>query len=400
MLSGQVLRDATGAAYAGAKAYYWSDVGLTTPLDTYSDAGLTSANTNPVVADGTTGAFGLIYLSAARYWRTVKTSAGVTLSQFAVGPIDPAPGWVVSSSAPSPTYPYLNWIDTSTSPAHLKRRASDDLSWLDFGPIDGLINAATVTQALAGTSTSVAITPDALAALWQRGTDITTSGGTASLPSTGGKVFNVTGALSAISSAQGGREVIFKAAGAVTWTHNGTSLILPGAANIATVAGDMASFINEGAADASSSNWRCAWYRRASGSPINITDLVAAQTDMETGTSVALAVTPGRQKHHPAHPKAWANFDQVGTHDIAQGSGVTSIADGGTGISTATLTTAQSNATYGIYGSVRAASGSDNWMGLEASGTKTTTTVRVDSVTSAASLEDSTEVNIMILGDQ
>lgn len=57
------------------------------------------------------------------------------------------------------------------------------------------------------------------------------------------------------------REVRFS--GALTLTHNATTLILPGAANIVTVAGDTATFLSEG-----SGNWRCIRYNRASGSPL------------------------------------------------------------------------------------------------------------------------------------
>jgi hypothetical protein len=52
--------------------------------------------------------------------------------------------------------------------------------------------------------------------------------------------------------------VIF--AGALTLTHNATSLILPGAANITTAAGDVAILQSEG-----SGNWRCWGYQKASG---------------------------------------------------------------------------------------------------------------------------------------
>ena len=48
--------------------------------------------------------------------------------------------------------------------------------------------------------------------------------------------------------------------GALTLTHNATSLILPGAANITTAAGDTAFMVSEG-----SGNWRCIGYMRANG---------------------------------------------------------------------------------------------------------------------------------------
>ena len=57
------------------------------------------------------------------------------------------------------------------------------------------------------------------------------------------------------------RTVVFD--GALTLTHNGTSLVLPGAANIVTTAGDTATFRSEG-----SGNWRCILYQRVSGRSI------------------------------------------------------------------------------------------------------------------------------------
>lgn len=228
-LSGQVLRDMTGAPYLSAKAYYWADSGASTPLATYSDAGLTSANTNPVVADGTTGAFGPIYLKASRYWRTVKTSAGVALTQFNLGPIEIAPGWVTSLTAPSPTYPFLFWYDTTTG--HLKRRASDDLSWIDLGAVDSLINAATVAQQITGTSTTVASTPASVGALWLAGTAVSISANNISLPSTGGGVFTcgtATTTLTTISSTTEGRIIRLILTNAQTVTH-GSGINVPGA---------------------------------------------------------------------------------------------------------------------------------------------------------------------------
>ncbi|HXF89529.1 MAG TPA: hypothetical protein VNK48_14330 [Xanthobacteraceae bacterium] len=52
-------------------------------------------------------------------------------------------------------------------------------------------------------------------------------------------------------------------ADALTLTHNATSLILPGGANITTAAGDTALFSSDG-----SGNWRCRHYQRASGKAV------------------------------------------------------------------------------------------------------------------------------------
>lgn len=57
------------------------------------------------------------------------------------------------------------------------------------------------------------------------------------------------------------RNVTFS--GALTLTHNATSLILPGATNITTAAGDIAEFVSIGAG-----NWRCTQYQKADGSAV------------------------------------------------------------------------------------------------------------------------------------
>ncbi|HYD15453.1 MAG TPA: DUF2793 domain-containing protein [Hyphomicrobium sp.] len=57
------------------------------------------------------------------------------------------------------------------------------------------------------------------------------------------------------------RFVIF--AGALTLTHHSTSLVLPGAASVATIAGDAAVFASD-----ASGNWRCLAYQRANSPPL------------------------------------------------------------------------------------------------------------------------------------
>jgi uncharacterized cupin superfamily protein len=58
---------------------------------------------------------------------------------------------------------------------------------------------------------------------------------------------------------------------ALTLTHNGTTLILPGAANITTAAGDTAYFVSD-----STGNWRCYGYQKATGAQV-----VSGQLDAE-----------------------------------------------------------------------------------------------------------------------
>lgn len=80
------------------------------------------------------------------------------------------------------------------------------------------------------------------------------------------------------------RKVTF--AGALVLTHNATSLILPGGANITTAAGDVAEFESLG-----SGNWRCTAYMRASGRPL--ANPLRPYTDIGTNTT---AVSGGRYR--------------------------------------------------------------------------------------------------------
>ena len=151
-LSNQQLADSAGAPYAAAKVYYWADVGVSTPLDTYSDAGLSSARTHPVVADSA-GVVPVVYLQAKRYWRTVTTSADVSLSQFNAGPIDPGKTRIYSASAPSPTYPGLEWVDTDDN--ILYERNSDDTAWISRGDVDSQSARDQGVNAQTGTSYTI-----------------------------------------------------------------------------------------------------------------------------------------------------------------------------------------------------------------------------------------------------
>ena len=94
--------DSNNDPLSGAKLYFY-EAGTTTPLDTFSDEDLTTANANPVVADSA-GKFGDIWLKEQAYKVILKTSADVTVTtmdpwngslavtgdDFKVSPQDPA----------------------------------------------------------------------------------------------------------------------------------------------------------------------------------------------------------------------------------------------------------------------------------------------------------------------
>jgi hypothetical protein len=80
-----------------------------------------------------------------------------------------------------------------------------------------------------------------------------------------GNQFDVTGTTTITSIAtQGiGSYVTLHFDGALTFTHHSTNLILPGAANITTAAGDIAVMYEYASAD-----WRCVSYTKASGAAV------------------------------------------------------------------------------------------------------------------------------------
>jgi hypothetical protein len=99
------------------------------------------------------------------------------------------------------------------------------------------------------------------------------SAGTVDLGAQTGNFLIISGTttITAFGTVSAGIWKVVRFSGALTLTYNGTSLILPGAANITTAAGDVACFVSEG-----SSNWRCVWYQ-----PIDARPIVSTVLDSE-----------------------------------------------------------------------------------------------------------------------
>jgi hypothetical protein len=166
------------------------------------------------------------------------------------------------ATAPGTTYPFQMWADTTANV--LKMRNAANSAWLVVGKNAGLVIVDVATAGTvdlgAATSFNVRLTGT---------TTITSFGSTA----TAGEVY------------------VCRAAAAFTLTHNGTSLILPGAANITTAADDRFAMMALG-----SGNWLCLWYQRAAGSTVGadgtFTDIASATTtDIGAVASVNLRVT-------------------------------------------------------------------------------------------------------------
>lgn len=124
--------------------------------------------------------------------------------------------------------------------------------------------------------------------LSNKGADIA-SATTTDLGAVEGLMHDITGTttITGFGTVRAGIWKIIKFEGALTLTHNATSLILPGAANITTADGDTAIVISEG-----SGNWRCVAYVKATGKAI-ISPAVGDVTGLGTGVATALAVNVG-----------------------------------------------------------------------------------------------------------
>lgn len=125
--------------------------------------------------------------------------------------------------------------------------------------------AASTTEVLTGTDTAKTVTCDALAALWEEGSDVA-SAGTISLGE--GGFFDITGTTTItdidFATTKAGRWAWCRFTGALTLTHNATTLILPTSANIVTAADDTALFVSEGG-----DNVRCYVYFRKTGASLS-----------------------------------------------------------------------------------------------------------------------------------
>lgn len=130
-----------------------------------------------------------------------------------------------------------------------------------FAGTSGFSGAATFSDVATFSDT---ITASGAALNEAQGADIA-SATTCDIGAATGNFVKVTGTttITALGTVLAGTRRIVEFTGILTLTHNGTSLILPTAANITTAAGDVATFVSLG-----SGNWKCVGYLRASGAPI------------------------------------------------------------------------------------------------------------------------------------
>jgi hypothetical protein len=156
------------------------------------------------------------------------------------------------ASAPATTFAYMWWADTTTG--LLKIRNAANSAWITVGT---LASANLGMMPLAGGALTGALNEAA-------GADIA-SATTTDIGAATGNYLKVTGTttITGLGTVQAGTTRLVRFAGALILTHNATSLILPGAASITTVADDRAIFVSLG-----SGNWICIAYTRADGTAL------------------------------------------------------------------------------------------------------------------------------------
>jgi hypothetical protein len=183
--------------------------------------------------------------------------------------------------------------------------------------------------------------------------------------------------ISSFGIAPNGVRRFIRFAAALTLTHNATSLILPGGANITTAAGDTAIAISLG-----SGNWVVVNYVRADGQPVvsALTGTLRTAAGSAASPSISFSGDSDTGVHNPGANRlgfatngvaagefngtdfqfnsgygsvatafgcrAWVNFNGTGTVAIRASGNVTSITDNGVGDYTVNFTNAMPDANY------------------------------------------------------
>ena len=228
------------------------------------------------------------------------------------------------------------------------------------------------------------------------------SAATTTIWATDGNFIHITGTTTITSfgtAEQAGDERTIVFDGALTLTHNSTSLILPSGANITTAAGDTAIVRAETTANA-----RVIAYLKKDGTAV-VGATVATQAQMEAATNNTAMVTPLAVNWNPGVAKGWASWTiSGGTPTLNANLNVSSLTDNGVGDFTINWTTAFSSANYVIVGTVKrsdsggAGGGQDGIIRL--SSNPATGSVRVGTADNSGSLEDVTFASYVAFGDQ
>lgn len=242
--------NASALPYSGGKLYFYES-GTSTPLATYSNSGLSAANTNPILLDAAGRPSTQIFLQFRSYKVVLKDSSDNTI--WTADPVWPPE---YGSYARFQSYngnPNGNVAGTAGASG-----VSADVIW-DYA--NGLIYVCTTTGVAAAAVWTAINSPFT----GQIAAEVSvTAAGTTDIFGAASGLILITGAGGPITSLGIGanRLRFVRFDNAPTLTHNATSLILPGGADIVAAAGDC--MIVESDA---SSNARVLSYMRAAYGP-------------------------------------------------------------------------------------------------------------------------------------
>lgn len=178
---------------------------------------------------------------------------------------------------------FSNLADVATGNALISGGITTAPSWGKIGltmHVSGILPIAN-----GGTNASTTVT--AFDSLGTQGADIA-SATTTNIGAATGPYIHITGTttITAFDTVAAGTQRVVKFTGALILTHNATSLILPGAANITTAANDVAVFRSLG-----SGNWICVSYVRSAAPPISGTNTGDQTLYYQTLKNAGSAVT-------------------------------------------------------------------------------------------------------------
>ena len=123
---------------------------------------------------------------------------------------------------------------------------------------------------------------------------------------------------------------------------------------------------------------------------------IATQAQQETGTSLVVTVTPGRQHHHPSAAKAWGIIATPTTVSASYPAAGVSVVKDAEGTYTVTHGITLSSTVYSLLVQLNAAS--SNWYSPRIS-SRTATTFQVIFVDSVGNLNNPVGFSYMIYGD-
>jgi hypothetical protein len=129
---------------------------------------------------------------------------------------------------------------------------------------------------------------------------------------------------------------------------------------------------------------------------------IAVQSEMEAGSSTTLAVTPGRQHFHPGSAKAWINLEQIGTISDRASYNVTSISDGGVGLTTINWGTDVGSADYAVAAWAKsgdATDGDGSFVTQAIANDKAAGSILIKVMDASGGVRDSADVGIVAFGD-